>query len=398
MFIPKFDNIIVFDTETTINAPKPYFGATPAYIDNEVVACGWKHLKKGGQKPEVQIAFDSTMEGVALHTHSGTDEVILVGHNISFDLHYLMEVYGDVPRNVVVWDTMKFEYMDSGRASANPSLEKTAQRYGIPFKKDDEVSERFKMGMGADKIDKELLSEYLEQDVEVTYKIFNTQIKKCLDKGAAYTNYMVEMMQGVTVTTSMSFHGMPFNVYAAQREVNELEKTMDRLVQLVKAEWGDHNYNSPAQVKLLLWGGERKEEYMAQKYDEDGEELAYKSGKKKGELVRRKATKLVRVDSLVTTAIEERFSNRGFSKDASATTLDRLVKMTSDLTSLHRFCRSLLKLRGYAKSINTYFQPYIEHTLRGYIHPNYNHSVTNTGRLSSSKPNMQNISNKGEEK
>ena len=393
MFIPKFDDIIVFDTETTINAEKPHFGATPHHPDNEVVAFGWMHLRKGFPKPEVTLRLGSSMNSMFVYPHEAGDELVLVGHNIAFDLAYLRRDLGSiVPKNLVIWDTMKFEYMDCGRAIPNPSLEKTAQIHGISFEKDTEVSERFKMGIGADKIDRDLLLKYLTQDVKVTYDIFNKQLKKCIDKGAAYTNYMLEMMQGIEATTSMGLDGINFNVPNAKIEVGTLEDTIEILLEELNSEWGDFNFNSPAQIKLLLWGGEKKEEYLEDKLDEDGKPVRYKSGKRKGEIVKRRATKMIPIEGLVNDAVRARVP----AEDAAAPTLERIKKFTDGLTSANRFCTKLLEIRKATKAANTYYKPYIEYSIRGTIHPNFNHCVTQTGRLSSSRPNMQNISNKGE--
>ena len=59
-----------------------------------------------------------------------------------------------------------------------------------------------------------------------------------------------------------------------------------------------------------------------------------------------------------------------------------------------QLANDILEIRKGAKSISTYYKPYIDFEVGGKIHPNYNHNITQTGRLSSSKPNMQNISGK----
>ena len=149
-------------------------------------------------------------------------------------------------------------------------MEVTAEANEIDFEKDTEVSERFKLGIGADKIDRDILAKYLAQDVLVTYRIFNKQIKKCLEQGGAYINYMLEMMQGIGATTCMSLHGMPFDTVSAKAEVGTLEMKIDTTLQKLKHKYGDYNYNSPAQVKALLWGGDIKQECIEDKLDEDG--------------------------------------------------------------------------------------------------------------------------------
>tara|TARA_R100000005_G_scaffold96612_1_gene85152 strand:- start:18070 stop:19257 length:1188 start_codon:yes stop_codon:yes gene_type:complete len=395
VFIPKFDDIIVFDIETTIRAEKPHFGGTPNCPDNEVVAYGYMHLKKGHKTPHVTTDFSKNMGLMFQDIREGA-EVVVVGHNIAFDLSYLFRDYGlenrFVPKNMVFWDTMKFHYMDTGRKVAYPSLEVTAQAHEIEFEKDTEVSERFKLGIGADKIDRDILAKYLAQDVLVTYRIFNKQIKKCLEQGGAYTNYMLEMMQGIGATTCMSLHGMPFDTASAKVEVDRLEMKIDTTLHKLKLKYGDYNYNSPAQVKALLWGGDIKQECIEDKLDENGKVVRYKSGKRKGKIVKRKVTRALTLEPMVNKSIARKIP----SKDAAAPTLERLRKITDINTSIHNFCKLLLRVRKTTKAINTYYKPYIEYAIDNKIHPSYNHCSTGTGRLSSSKPNMQNISNKGE--
>jgi len=62
------------------------------------------------------------------------------------------------------------------------------------------------------------------------------------------------------------------------------------------------------------------------------------------------------------------------------------------------FTTSVLEYRTMAKDLSTYYKPYIALTwpTDRCIHPKYNHCATATGRLSSSSPNMQNVTN-GEE-
>jgi len=61
------------------------------------------------------------------------------------------------------------------------------------------------------------------------------------------------------------------------------------------------------------------------------------------------------------------------------------------------FVKVLLEYRKLAKDINTYWKGVVKQYWPNdeCIHGNLNHAVTNTGRLSSSNPNMQNLSGKG---
>lgn len=77
-----------------------------------------------------------------------------------------------------------------------------------------------------------------------------------------------------------------------------------------------------------------------------------------------------------------------------STSADNLIK----IASFHPIVPLILEYRKYAKMSSTYIDgliPYIDE--KGLIHCNFNQALTQTGRLSSSEPNLQNISIRDEE-
>ncbi len=70
----------------------------------------------------------------------------------------------------------------------------------------------------------------------------------------------------------------------------------------------------------------------------------------------------------------------------------------SDLNGLHPIVGLILEHRKYAKLISTYIDSLCGHILNdGKLHPLFNQAITTTGRLSTSEPNLQNISIRDEE-
>ncbi len=63
------------------------------------------------------------------------------------------------------------------------------------------------------------------------------------------------------------------------------------------------------------------------------------------------------------------------------------------LSEKHQICENILKFRGLAKLRSTYVEGLISqiHPATGRVHTHFNQTVTATGRLSSTEPNMQNI-------
>ncbi len=74
------------------------------------------------------------------------------------------------------------------------------------------------------------------------------------------------------------------------------------------------------------------------------------------------------------------------------------VDILNKLENLHPIISKILEYRKYQKLVSTYIDgyiPYIDNN--GLIHATFNQALTSTGRLSSSEPNLQNISIRDEE-
>jgi len=74
-------------------------------------------------------------------------------------------------------------------------------------------------------------------------------------------------------------------------------------------------------------------------------------------------------------------------------------EVLTTLAEEHEIARLILEYRGIAKLKSTYSDalPRLIHPRTGRVHTSYNQTVTNTGRLSSSDPNLQNIPIRSEE-
>jgi DNA polymerase I-like protein with 3'-5' exonuclease and polymerase domains len=320
---------------------------------------------------------------------------LLVGHNIPFDLLYLMR-QGLHLSNHRVWDTQKFYYIERGRSPDSTSLENVAAHYGIPFKKDEEVKERFDVGIGADEIDEELLREYLIADVETTEQIYLAQ-KELASRCNYFSRYVRAMMNALIPTTQMTYHGISFNAQAARNEMEGKERQLELRTDSFIAKWTkdlkvkDFNPSSPVQIGRRLWGSDivgPLKETVTETLSE-----VYKSGKKKGQFKTKQVVREHRVIGLVSQQTVELFKRNKWKTDGSAQTIKRLKKHDAGKDA-EEFVSDLENLRHLTKEISTYYKPYINYSIGNVLHPSFNHCVTATGRLSSSKPNFQNINGK----
>ena len=164
---------------------------------------------------------------------------------------------------------------------------------------------------------------------------------------------------------------------------------------------------SSQQVSVILYGGDVKCEVREFVKDEDGNQAYYKTGQKKGEPKTRKGTEIHTVsrNNHVKRALTANPLHT-YALDTSEKTLKGLLSdiQTSSTTlnalDVESFIRLLLEFRSLHKELTTSYEGLEKHFRldssadSAYIHPSYNHAITRTKRLSSSRPNMQNVSNK----
>ena len=394
----KYQNVVVFDLETTINAPTPFWGADPFYPSNEIVLAG-ASIFVPEEEGSTQI-FTSDIEELLLYM---TDNSLVVGHNLSFDLAYLMRYRKEL--NFDIWDTQQFEFLRTGCDYRRPSLEKTSEHWSVPFKKDADVKVCFDIGMGSDQIDIDLLRAYLKEDVRSTEEVFRKQLEHFSEET---TKYYLEVMQSIKTTTCMSFNGLPFDAENAQKVLEEREKEHAERERNLSEKWGtpfqpetQFNLSSPKQVTALLWGDDHyavKKSLPITERDSEGNEVNvyYKSGEKKGEQKFKTAEIYKEIKPMISNEIKQVFlENKWEIGKSDADTFNRILKLAKKDILLKQFSKDVIELRSDSKNLKTYLSPYIKYSVNGRVHGKFSHCGTATGRTSSSDPNIQNIQ-KGE--
>jgi len=145
----------------------------------------------------------------------------------------------------------------------------------------------------------------------------------------------------IKVLENMEKTGVLVSIKVLKQLSNEYQQTLDDLTtQIYKISGEEFNINSPKQLSEILF-----------------EKLGLPHGKK---------------------------TKSGYSTD---------VKVLNDLAEDHEVARILLQYRELAKLLNTYINalPELISARDGRIHSSFNQTVTATGRLSSTNPNLQNI-------
>jgi len=368
------------DVETTLNGNEDIGLAHPMHPDNEVVAYGLCE----DLLPLATYDRDEFAENLYMLDKN----VTLCGHNISFDLMYLYKSDGEeihdlktILQSHKIWDTQLAEYILSGQRTKFSSLDELSVKYGLPVK-DDGIKKYFQAGLGSDKIPPEELTPYLEQDVINTKAIAHLQYDRAVEAGQL--TLIETQMEALHATTEMQYNGLHID---KTRLDNYTVEVVDKFVEVkldLEALAVGHveDINSPKQWSQFFFGGKKKVKVK----EEVG---VYKNGNTKYKLVE----KTVVIKPFINYVPDpEKVSAKTGQISVDDTVLNDMLKHTFDAKAI-AIINGLLKYRELAKQLSTYVQGLSKHIIEDFIHGKLNHTATVTGRLSSTNPNLQNISN-----
>lgn len=330
---------------------------------------------------------------------------IIVGHNIKFDLLYLRKFYNElyedwVRRGGTVWDTQIVEYLLSGQSHTYPSLDQCAEKYGGTLK-DDKIKEYWKNGINTTEIPTSELFDYLGEDINNTELVFQKQWVEV--EKAGMLSLVMTQMSALLALTEMEYNGLYFDVDAASIKCADLVKELNRLQRALIDQMKDYlpwekmsvdiTPSSPQQLSVVLYGGEVKIKNEVEVVGPDGLPLVFKSGKNKDRVKTKKVESKVSVGGMGIVPKGKAGRSGYYPTDDDA--LQEIAEKYKHNIDVAGFIHQLLNHRTLAKDVKTYYIGYSNLLFPdGFIHPNFNQCSTATGRLSSSNPNAQNLSNK----
>jgi len=369
---------VAIDVETTLNGNEDVGLAHPMHPDNRVVAWGI-HKDIPGYSPQTtytEAVFEALVEACF-------PDMVICGHNLAFDLMYLYKnpKLKSLLQERKIWDTQLAEYILSAQQTKWSSLDELSIKYGLPVK-DDTIKKYFQAGLGSDKIPSEELIPYLEQDVTNTTEIAKKQWQRAVDQGQL--TLIETQMEALHATTEMQFNGLhidrpALDAYTVE-VVNEYVEVKLNLEALAARHVED--INSPKQWSQFFFGGTKKVKVK--------EEVGfYKNGKVKTKLMDKE---IVLKPFIKYTPDPDKVSAKTGQVSVDDSVLGDMLKHTFDKEAI-AIIESLLKYRELSKQLSTYVQGLSKHIIGDYIHGKLNHTATVTGRLSSTNPNLQNISN-----
>jgi len=366
---------------------------------------------------EAQVEYNA--EGISIDTFFDNIELesvdLLVGQNFKFDMLWFWgcERFQTWLKNGgKIWDTLQAEYLlrgqqgqvHGGRGRESLSLDALSLKYGGTLK-DEEVKADFKNGKTVLDIPKDKLIEYGKYDVINTEIVFLGQVKLAKRRGmvpiiSVYNEHLLAV-------TEMEYNGMYFNkekaLESAKKIVKKLEVISSDAVGMLtdNSLWPckdlEFKITSSKHLATLLYGGHASITKTVQMMDSEGGLIRFKTGKKAGEIKTRKEKHEIYIQGFSIPFDESWRTDSGGQgtgtdvlKDVKAITNDERVKSFLEIVLEYRKYSKILSTYLYAKRGNTETGLVALLHPDGCVHSEYQTCETETGRLSSRNPNLQN--------
>ena len=370
---------LTLDVETTIsNKGNPFdetnklcyvglLGSTPRTISIEYGDEPYRH-----KLDEIQKEID--------------ESEILVGFNIKFDLHWLRK-YGINFVGKRVWDCQLVHFILTGQQYPYPSLNSVSAYYDLGSKLDVVATEYWGNKIDTPNIPKDILEEYLIGDLQLTQKVYEKQ----MEEFAVSTKPMQRLIslhnQDLIILQEMEFNGLLFDENSSNRLAKELVDQIEIIDKILFEyhELVEFNPNSTEHVSSLLYGGTikvRRREVIG----------VFKTGTRMGQQKERWVEHEITFPRLINPIKGSELAKEGFfsTDDQTLKSLKTRSKYGKDLVEV------LVTRATLEKRLSTYYKGLVDlrkemNWHEGRLHGQLNQCVARTGRLSSSKPNLQNF-------
>ena len=308
----------------------------------------------------------------------------LVGFNIKFDLHWIRK-YGITFQDHRIWDCQLVHFILTGQEKPYPSLNQVCEHYGLEQKLDIVKEEYWKNGIDTNEIPRDILEEYLVQDLALTEQVYLKQLED-VEKNPHLKNLISLHNQDLLVLEEMEFNGILYDQDRSEVLGNELEEQIDKLDKRLYEyhNFDQFNASSVDHVSALLYGGIIN--YRIQ--EPDG---IFKSGQKQGQVRLRWRDKQLELPRLVRPLKGSELEKEGlFSTD------EQTLKSLGGSKKASEVIKIILTRAVLDKRLTAYYRGLVnliteQNWEHGHIYGQLNQCVARTGRLSSSKPNLQNF-------
>ncbi len=363
------------DLETTAQGGPKGDSPEAHWLNNEILLCGW--CQDIGQI-HINRTPQHLMDRMRKCIKQGHIPII-IAHNAKFDLKYLMRFCSDdIWTKIKVWDTMTWQYLNSGHEDKFISLDALCSKYNINFKKTLDLGALLANGVRMQDIPEKDLRVYLQGDVNVLLPAYAYQHATA----TYFMDYIIPL-------ASMELNGLYVDqkkwYTSFMRNNTELKKQEMKMQAHIMAccEWV--NDGSPVVE------------------DDFTDTVGLKSKYVKAFSRRTLSFLWTRVP--MTLPITNKWQ-LGFKPAFGAFYVNNIPSHFKNPTNLGYviddpvlqadtswISKCVQKHRHAAKVVSTYLTPFWESMAcqDNTVYPKLNTTATNTGRLSSSGPNGQNI-------
>ena len=370
---------LIIDVETTINNKgNPFDQSNKLCYVGLLNADGYKCYDIEYSDAPYRDKLDAIQKEI-------DESEILVGFNIKFDLHWLRR-YGIHFVGKRIMDCQLVHFILSGQQSPYPSLNGVADSYALGSKLDVVATQYWGNKIDTPDIPKDILEEYLIGDLQLTQKVYEKQLEQIALCAKPMQRLISLHNQDLLVLQEMEYNGILFDEKESERLASILEGDIANLDKILMEYHNlvEFNPNSTEHLSALLYGGVVK----VKRREVIG---LFKSGSRAGQPKEKWVEQEIKFDRLITPLKGSELEKEGFfSTDESTLKSLKGNKYAKELIEL------ILTRATLEKRLNTYYRGLVDlRTSMNWnvnkLHGQLNQCVARTGRLSSSKPNLQNF-------
>lgn len=376
---------LFWDLETSIRHGTP----NPFTKSNFIVSASWA---VGDEEPQFTYYRDpdflsTLLELIPTHRSSGV--------NIKFDFNYLKAEGRKFQDPLEVWDCSIAEHIMSGQKSVLPGMDRMCDLYGLENKQGG-LEEYWNAGISTEDIPVEIVREYNKGDIRRQREIYRKQLHDPrLQRTANLERLILADGQDLLVLSEMESNGLKYDMSTSRAMDRSLSEELGEI-----KEWfygisktKEINLSSGDHLSALLFGGSL--EFSDKELVTD----VFKSGPRKGEprifnrTVNRRVIDLPGFFNPIRGSELKKSQAEGVPKVYS--TSEEILMQLKPRSKIQREILEKLKRFAFLEKVtSTYLRAFPDlidsMEWEGYLHGQFNQTIAATGRLTSSKPNLQN--------
>ena len=310
---------------------------------------------------------------------------ILVGFNIKFDLHWLRK-YGINFVGKRIWDCQLVHFILTGQQNPYPSLNGVSAYYDLGSKLDVVAQEYWGNKIDTPNIPRDILEEYLIGDLQLTQKVYEKQREEIASHAKGMQRLISLHNQDLLILQEMEYNGLLFDEEQSNILAKELEEQIKKIDEILYEYHSlvEFNPNSTEHLSSFLYGGTitvKRKEVIG----------LYKTGLRKGQAKERWVEHEINFEKLVNPLKGSELEKEGY-----YSTDEQTLKSLKGSKKAKEIIELLLHRAILEKRLSAYYKGLVDlrkdmNWHEGRLYGQLNQCVARTGRLSSSKPNLQNF-------